>query len=96
MPSLAVLFDPSRIAIQPHTCPKCLGPMILTRVKPSRIGFEMRTFQGVNCDHVDKVVTETYAMKWMSSGLRAPVQACSAPSMAPARAWPLGESEADL
>jgi hypothetical protein len=74
MLSLAVLFDPSRIAIQPHTCPTCLGPMILMRIKPSRIGFETRTFQGVNCDHVDKVVTETYAIKWMSSGLRAPVQ----------------------
>jgi hypothetical protein len=47
--------------------------MVLTRIKPSRIGFEMRTFQGVNCDHIDRVVAETYAMKWMSSGLRAPV-----------------------
>ena len=73
MPSLAVLFDASRIMIQAHTCPKCLGPMVLTRIKPSRIGFELRTFQGVNCHHVDKVVTETDSMKWISSGLRAPV-----------------------
>jgi hypothetical protein len=73
MPSLTVLFGPSRIAILPHPCPKCLGPMVLTHIKPSRIGFEKRMFQGVNCDHVDKVVTETYSMKWMSSGLRAPV-----------------------
>jgi hypothetical protein len=47
--------------------------MDLTRNKSSRIGFEMRTFQGVNCDHVDTVVTATYAMKWMFSGLLAPV-----------------------
>ena len=73
MPSLTVLFDQSRIAILLHPCPKCLGPMVLARIKPSRIGFEMRRFQGVNCDHVDKVVTETHSMKWMSSGLRAPV-----------------------
>ncbi len=73
MLSVAVLFDASRIAVQRHICPDCLGPMILTRIKPSRIGFEMRTFQGVNCHHVDKVVTETDSMKWMSSGLRAPV-----------------------
>jgi hypothetical protein len=45
--------------------------MVLTHIKPSRIGFETLMFQGVNCDHVNKVVTETYAMKWMSSGLRA-------------------------
>jgi hypothetical protein len=31
------------------------------------------TPQGVNCDHVDKVVTETHSMKCMSSGLREPV-----------------------
>jgi hypothetical protein len=70
MLSLTVLFDPRRIAILSHPFPKCLGPMVLTHIKPSRIGFEKRTFQGVNCDHV---VTETYSMKWMSSGLRAPV-----------------------
>jgi hypothetical protein len=47
--------------------------MVLTHIKPSQIGYESRTFQGVNCDHVDKVITATEAMKWMSSGLRAPV-----------------------
>jgi len=73
MLALAVLFDASRIAVQRHICPDCLGPMVLTRIKPARIGFEMRTFQGVNCRHVDKLVTETDSMKWISSGLRAPV-----------------------
>jgi len=67
------LFDASRVAIQAHTCPKCLGPMVLTHIKPSRIGFEMRMFQGVNCDHVDKVVTETKSTKWRPSRLQAPV-----------------------
>jgi hypothetical protein len=42
------------------------------RIKPSRIEFELRTFQGVDCDHVDKVVSETKSMKWSSSGLRVP------------------------
>jgi hypothetical protein len=46
--------------------------MILMRISPSLIGFEMRTFPGVNCGHVDKVVCETRSMKWMSSELRAP------------------------
>jgi hypothetical protein len=73
MPSLAVLFDSSRVAIRPHPCPKCSRPMLLTHIKPSRIGFESRTFQGVNCDHVDKVVIATESTKWISSGLRAPV-----------------------
>jgi hypothetical protein len=72
MPSLAVLLDSSGVEFC-LTCPKCSGPMVLTCTKPSRIGFEMRVFDGVNCDHFDKVVTETYSMKWMCSGLRAPV-----------------------
>jgi hypothetical protein len=46
--------------------------MVLASIKPRRIGSEIRTFRGVDCEHVDKVVTETYSMKWMSSGLQAP------------------------
>jgi hypothetical protein len=82
MPSLAVLLDSSRIAIQSHTCPKCVGPVVLSPFKPSRIGFELRTFQGVNCDHVDKVANLIDEMDFFR--LRAPVweSACSAPSMA--------------
>ena len=47
--------------------------MVLTHIKSSQIGYESRTFQGINCDHIDKVVTATEPMEWMSSGLRAPV-----------------------
>lgn len=39
--------------------------MTLILIKPSRIGFDPRTFHGVNCDHVDKVVTEAHSMNWM-------------------------------
>ncbi len=47
--------------------------MVLAHIEHSRIGYETRTFQGVNCDHVYKLETATESMKWMSSGLRAPV-----------------------
>jgi hypothetical protein len=73
MPSLAVLFDHSRTATQSHPCPKCLERLVLTQIKPSQIGFEVRTFQGINCDHVYKLETATASTKWMASGLRAPV-----------------------
>ncbi len=73
MSSLAALADLSRMAIQSHSCPTCSGPMILTRIKPASVGFELRTFEGVNCAHVDKVLTETRSMNWASSaGLRSP------------------------
>jgi hypothetical protein len=68
MPSLAVLLDSSRIAIQFHNCPICVGPVVLSPLKSSRIGFELRAFRAVNCDHVDKVASETSTMKWISSG----------------------------
>ena len=55
--------------------------MILMHIKPSRIGFEMRTFRGVNCDHVDKVVCETHSMKWISSGLERRFRSQHAPWM---------------
>jgi hypothetical protein len=72
MSSLADLLDSTRVVIEPHICPKCSGPMVLTHVNPSRIGFDMRVFQGVNCAHIDKVVTESHSMKWISSWLRPP------------------------
>lgn len=73
IPSLEALTDPSRTAIRSHSCPACSGPMILTWVRPARVGFELHTFEGVNCDHVDKVLAETKSMNWASSsGLRAP------------------------
>ena len=34
-----------------------------SEIKPSRIGFEVRTFQGVNCDHVYKLESATESMK---------------------------------
>jgi hypothetical protein len=43
--------------------------MILTHIKPSRIGFELRIFEGANCNHVDRVITETHSMKWIASEL---------------------------
>jgi len=47
--------------------------MVVTRIEPSRIGFALRGFEGANCDHVDRVVTETHSMKWISFKLRAQV-----------------------
>lgn len=71
MPPSAVVFHPGRLATQLNTCPKCLGPMVLTQIKSSRTGYETRTFQGVNCDHVYKLETATDSMKWAPSGLGA-------------------------
>jgi hypothetical protein len=73
MPSLTVLFDSSRMAMQSRSCPRCLGAMVVRRIKPSRIEFESRRPEGANCDHLDRVVTETHSLRWVSSKVRAPV-----------------------
>jgi hypothetical protein len=71
--TMPALFDSSRLAVQPHVCPKCLGPMVLAYIKPSLVGFEVRTFAGTNCDHFDQVVTEKESRKWASSALKVQV-----------------------
>jgi hypothetical protein len=81
MPSFAVLFDPSRMAIQPRPCPKCLGPMVLTH--SSRRGSDSRCacFRAPIAITSIKVVTETYSMKWMFSGRKRVVEL--APDISP-------------
>jgi hypothetical protein len=73
MPSSQLSLDADRVAIRSHVCPKCLGQMSVIYVKAALIGFEVRTYAGINCDHIDQVVTETASMKWRASGLGAPV-----------------------
>ena len=38
----------------PNVC-----PMVLAYIKPVLSGFEVRTWAGAKCDHIDQVVTET-------------------------------------
>ncbi|MGP8121228.1 MAG: hypothetical protein ACLP8B_12005 [Xanthobacteraceae bacterium] len=70
---LPTRFDASRIAIKEHVCPQCAGAMVLVHVKPARIGFESRTFEGVNCGHVDRIIVATKAVSWSWGSLRAHV-----------------------
>ena len=58
MLSSQVSLDPASVECEPRVCSKCLGPMMLTYVKPLLVGFEVRTYTGVKCDHFDQVITE--------------------------------------
>ncbi len=44
------------VAIESQECPKCEGPMMLSRIMPRRLKFDLRTFECVKCDHVEKVL----------------------------------------
>jgi len=66
-------FDPNRIAIKEHTCPRCAGAMVLVHVRPVRIGYDVRTYEGVSCSHIDRIIVATQPVKWPSERLRAHV-----------------------
>ena len=51
--------------------------MMLARVVPGRLRFDLRTFECVKCDHVEKVMvandpTQSDVLGWLSGELRAP------------------------
>ena len=45
------------------SCPVCQDQMMLTNIKPSRFGFDLRTFKCDNCNHTEKFAIETNAQK---------------------------------
>ncbi len=46
--------------------------MILARMIPASLGFDLRTFECVKCGTVEKIIVETNAHKWSVSDLQAP------------------------
>jgi hypothetical protein len=65
-------------AIEIPACPKCLGPMMLLRIRPGRLNFDARTFECVKCSHVEKMLVASDPMQsdvrgWLLSELRAPI-----------------------
>ena len=67
------------IAIECKHCPKCRGPMMLARIniRPGRLNFDLRAFECVKCDYVEKIMTATDPMKsdtlgWLFGELRPP------------------------
>ena len=42
-------------------CPKCHAHMMLARIMPAGMGFNLRTFACSKCDHLHEVLVETDA-----------------------------------
>lgn len=61
----------TRDGIRGTLCPMCQDPMMLTNIKPSRLGFDLRTFKCDKCNHTEKLAVETNAKRRRSGGLRA-------------------------
>ncbi len=66
------------IALESGPCPKCEAPMMLARIIPGRLNFDLRTFECIKCDHVEKVLVATDPIKspdalgWLLGELRSP------------------------
>jgi hypothetical protein len=77
MPDLNYTATIPLVAIESDVCPKCQGPMMLSRIMPGRLNFDLRTFECVKCDHVEKVLAATDPMHsnvlgWFLGELRPP------------------------
>ena len=63
-------------AIESQECPKCQGPMVLSRTMPGRLKFDVRTFECVKCDHLEKVLVaidpiQSDVLGWLLGELKA-------------------------
>ena len=47
--------------------------MMLAAIKPSALGFDLRTFKCDVCHHSEKLTVATSSGKWRCSGLQPPV-----------------------
>ncbi len=65
-------------AIQQLRCPKCRARMTLARTSHGPTGFDLRTFDCSECDHVEQIATpsddpmKSDAVGWFTGDLRPP------------------------
>jgi hypothetical protein len=73
MPRDNISLDPSLTARERPPCAKCEGQMIFTGMISGPAGFDIRTFECIACDFVERVATGKNMMAWINSGgLRPP------------------------
>jgi hypothetical protein len=66
-------LEPNRVAIEQRACPHCAGAMVLVLVRPAGDGFELRSFEGLDCSHIDRIMVATYPMTQSLGSSRAQV-----------------------
>jgi hypothetical protein len=55
------LPDRTNVQLQRPRCPICDVHMMLARITPARVGFDLRTFECAVCDRVHEVLVATEA-----------------------------------
>ena len=61
MPQAHALPDRVSAQIQRPLCPTCHAHMMLTRIMPARVGFDLRTFECPHCESTHEVLVATDA-----------------------------------
>jgi ribosomal protein S27AE len=56
MPQAHSLPESISARIQRPLCPRCHTHMMLARISPARVGFDLRTFECPNCNDAHEVV----------------------------------------
>jgi hypothetical protein len=56
-------FLPEHVSVRLRRprCPHCNTHMMLARIMPARVGYDLRTFECPQCDHVQVVMVATEA-----------------------------------
>jgi transposase-like protein len=70
MPESHPLPDYINVQIQRPTCPRCQAHMMLARIMPARLGFDLHIFKCPKCDHVHEAMVTTEAF---GKSFRSPV-----------------------
>jgi uncharacterized protein (UPF0212 family) len=61
MPAVRSVPGHVNVQIERRVCPKCHNHMLLAHIVPANMGFDLRTFECTNCEHVRDVIVETDA-----------------------------------
>jgi len=61
MPAVRSVLGNVNVQIERRVCPKCHDHMLLAHIVPASMGFDLRTFECTNCEHVRDVIVETDA-----------------------------------
>jgi transposase-like protein len=61
MPESHSLPDHINVHIHRPVCPSCHAHMMLARIMPVSVGFDLRTFECPKCDQIREVMIETDA-----------------------------------
>ena len=65
------------VTTKSQECPKCQGPMMLSRIVPGRLKFDVHTFECIKCERVENVLLAIDPMQsdvlgWFLGDLRTP------------------------